>query len=171
MDCKQCADNLTAYQDEELSAAEAEEVRSHLQHCSSCTDEWRSLKKASEFIDSRIQELDPKPETWNLVRARIADGPIPDSPMRFFSLRWRLAASALAVFLIAGAGYLKYRSFEKHSLDQYISKYVQERNSRIRIRLALSEFKTGLTEKRHLENPFIEIKANSMENPFRQEDR
>jgi hypothetical protein len=171
MDCMQCAENLTAYQDAELSAAEADEVRRHLQVCKSCADELQSLRKASEYIESRIQELNPKPETWNLVRARIADTRIPDSPWRFFSLRRRLATAAMAVFLVAGAGYMQYRQFERRSLDQYISKYVQERSTRIRIKSVLSKFETGLIENPYADNPFIEFKATPVGNPFRLEDR
>jgi hypothetical protein len=172
MDCKQCSGNLTAYQDSELSAIEADEVRRHLQVCASCAEELRSLRKTSEYIESRIRELNPKPETWNLVRARIADAEISYSPWRFFLQHWRPATAAMTIFLVAGAGYMQYRQVERRSLDQYISKYVQERNTRIRIKSILTKYKMGVEmESPYADNPFIEAKATFTENPFRLEDR
>ena len=44
MDCRQCTENLTAYLDGELSAADSAQMRSHLEICDSCTAELRGIR-------------------------------------------------------------------------------------------------------------------------------
>jgi hypothetical protein len=172
MDCKECAENLTAYQDNELSSAETEEVHSHLRICQSCAEELSSLHKASEYIDSRIQILIPKPETWRLVQARIDATRVSSSRFHRFSLRWRLAAAALALFVISGIGYMQYKQFEKRSLESYLTKYSQEREIRMRAKSVFTNSEKGFRIKNpYDDNPFIEIKATPVDNPFLLEER
>jgi anti-sigma factor RsiW len=172
MECKQCTENLTAFQDGELRTAEAEEVRRHLHECAFCAEELSDLRKASEFVESRIPDLNPKPETWNLVRARIIDSRRLASPWRLFSMSWRLATAALAIFIFAGAGYIQYRQHEKQNLDLFVDKYVRERETWIRIKTDLTKHDAGIEmENPYADNPFIEIKATPAENPFLLEER
>jgi hypothetical protein len=170
MDCKQCAENLTAYLDTELGAAEAVEVRGHLQMCASCTDELQSLRKAAEYIESQIREIAPKPETWRLVQARISMAQAPHPQFRFFSLRWHLAATMLGVFGIFGFGYLQYRQYEKRSLNSYIVEYTREREARIRT--ILTSAGSGVkVEYTYRGNPFFEVNFAPADNPFLLEGR
>jgi predicted anti-sigma-YlaC factor YlaD len=170
MDCKQCAENLTAFLDAELSPAEAAEVHCHLQTCASCADELQSFRKAAEYIESQIEEIAPKPETWRLVQARISTGRAPRPQFRFFSLRWHLAATMLVVFGIFGFGYIQYRRFEKRSLNSFIAKYALERDVRIRTVLTRSGGDVEV-EKTYRGNPFIEVNFTPVDNPFLLEDR
>jgi|WetSurMetagenome_2_1015567.scaffolds.fasta_scaffold209193_2 hypothetical protein len=170
MDCKQCAENLTAFLDAELSPAETAEVGGHLQTCASCADELQSLRKAAEYIESQIREIAPKLETWRLVQARIPTAQAPHPQFRFFSLRWHLAATMLAVFGIFGLGYMQYRQFEKKSLNSYVAKYVQERDARMRTVLKSSDGSVG-AENTYKGNPFIEVNFTPADNPFLLEGR
>ena len=48
MDCKQHAEDLTAFLDGELSDAESGRMRSHLGTCVSCSEELRSLRETAD---------------------------------------------------------------------------------------------------------------------------
>lgn len=172
MDCVQCAENLTAYLDAELSTTESEEVRSHLQVCASCTNDLESLRKAAEYIGSQIKELIPKPEAWRLIQTRISTEQATRSQFHFFSLRWHLAATMLVVFGIFGFGYMQYKQFEKRILESYVTKYTQERDTRIRVKKVLTGARNDADfENTHGDNPFIEVDYTPADNPFLLEGR
>lgn len=176
MDCNECTDMLTAFLDEEVSAREAEQIRSHLGACKSCSDEWLSLKDSKEFIESHVHELEPRPEAWNLVRARISVNPEAPSAFHFFALkRWRIAMATAALALVAsGLGYLQYQQNQKKTLEKYVSQYIQEREARWQANavLANTPLGTGFAEANpYADNPFLEIKATVSDNPFRSEDQ
>jgi hypothetical protein len=167
MNCKQCAKNMTAFGDGELSASDSERVRSHLEICVSCADELRSLKEAADFIESHRKELEPRPESWNLIRARISVEN-PAVRARFFTLnRWGFALASLAIFSILAIGYLQYRQFERKNLDNYISRYIQDRETRRQTQSVqwIAEAGTPI-ENPYADNPFVEIKASPVDNPF-----
>jgi predicted anti-sigma-YlaC factor YlaD len=172
MDCRQCAENLTAYLDGELNPAEEAEVRHHLQACRLCTAEMQSLHKADQYIESQIRDIAPKPETWRIVQARISAAQEPRAKFRFYSLRWHLAATMTVMLGIFGFGYMQYRQFEKRSLDSYTTKYARERDSRIRIKAVLTASGSGEGfETAYGGNPFIEVSFTPEDNPFLLEDR
>jgi anti-sigma factor RsiW len=176
MDCKECTDQLTAFLDAEVSAREAEQIRSHLNACKSCADEWVSLRDSKEFIEFHVHDLEPRPEAWNLVRARISESPVP-SAFHFFALkRWRIALATTALALVSsGLGYLQYQQIQRKALDKYISAYIQERETRWQVKpAAVSNAQAGIDfgeASPFADNPFIEIKAVASDNPFRSEDR
>lgn len=179
MDCKECTDHLTAFLDEEMSAREAEAIRSHLGACKSCSDEWTGLRDSKEFIESHVHDLEPRPEAWNLVRARIMAGsrsPSP-APLHFFTLtRWRVAMATLVLIAVAGVGYLQYQQTQRRALDEYISQYIQEREARWQVRkTVLAKTQPGIEfdeANPYADNPFLEIKATTVSgNPFRSEDQ
>ena len=174
MDCNKCSDELTALLDGELGAREAEQVRSHLNVCKSCSDELRSLQESKEFIEARVVELTPRPEAWNLVRARIYTDP-PLTPVRFYTLtRWRVAMAAMALIAAFGLGYLQYQQTQRKVLEQYISRYIQERDARGQAKPVLTSTQSDadLNEMSPApDNPFLEIKAVVSDNPFRSEDQ
>jgi hypothetical protein len=176
MDCKECTDQLTAFLDAELSAREAEQIKSHLSTCRSCSDEWISLRDSKEFIESHVHDLEPRPGAWNLVRARIiAESTVP-SPSHFFALnRWRTAMATLALIAAFGLGYFQYQQNQRRTLDKYISQYIQEREARkqaAKAVLANTQPDTEFDEaNRYADNPFLEIKATVSDNPFRSEEQ
>jgi len=159
MDCRQCAEDLTAFLDGELSEASSGQVQSHLQTCTSCSEEFRSLREAAEFVESHNRTLEPRSGSWNMVRARITTENVPSPSHSWLSNRWRLAVAALVLVAAFTAGYLQYQQSQKKDLDRYVSEYMQQRKT-------LVNYRTGSYD----DNPFIEIKA-PVDNPFRSEDR
>ena len=176
MDCKECTDQLTAFLDEELSAREAEQIKSHLSACKSCADEWGSLRDSKEFIESRVHDLAPRPEAWNFVRARISMDQAPPPAFHFFALnRWRVAMATAVLIFAAGLGYFQYQQVQKKTLDRYVSQYIQEREARWQAKVVLTTAQPDTADfdqaNPFADNPFVEIKATVSENPFRSEDQ
>jgi hypothetical protein len=176
MDCKKCADEMTAFLDAELSDREAEQMRSHLNACNSCSEELVSLRESREFIESRVGELVPRPEAWNIVRTRISMDPPSRSFFDIFTLtRWRVVIATLALMLTGGLGYMQYQQTEKKTLEKYISKYVREREAQWQAKSVLANTRPGSEFNEanpFADNPFLEIKATVVsDNPFRSEDR
>jgi anti-sigma factor RsiW len=163
MDCKQCAEDLTAFLDGELSRTDSEQIQSHLRACASCSEESESLRKSAAFIESHSRELIPSAESWNLVRARIHERAV--VPARRFPTfnRFRWALAAIALIAVFALGYTHYQLIQRKNLDRYISQYVRERQSLLIQSLASENPNQG--------NPFMEIKSTVIENPFRSEDR
>lgn len=170
MDCKRCAEDLTAFLDEELSDSDG--VRSHIETCKSCSDELRSLRETAEFVGSHNRELELRAGSWNLVRARITSENA-SSPSRFWvTNRWRLGLATLAISAVFAFGYVQYHQIQRKNLDSYISQYLQERETWIKAHTVLTG--TGVNspaENPYADNPFVEIKATVTDNPFRSEDR
>ena len=171
MDCERCAEDLTAYLDGELSAAGVQQIESHLGVCKACADELRSLQEAALFVESHIREIEPSSETWNLVRARISNQSSSPSLFRFLVPNgWLTAAAALAVIAALALGFWSYMRHEKDQrvLEEYMSQYIHAREEQEQIRRFAV---TGSESDLHADNPFVEIKYTSFDNPFRSENR
>jgi len=173
MDCTRCAEDLTAYLDGELSDADAGQVRSHLAVCPACAGQLAGLREAAGFVKSHPGELEVRPEMWNLVRARISARPEFPSLFRFLAPgRWRYAMAAVAVAVVFALGYIHYQQVQRKSLDQYISRYLQERQTRMPSPPAFADFRASLgSGDSRAYNPFADLKDNLTDNPFRSEDR
>jgi hypothetical protein len=170
MDCKQCAENLTAFLDGELRDSNSAEMRLHLNICPSCTDELRSLKEAADYIESHYRDLEPRLESWNMVRARLSAADSSAWFHFFASNRWRIAMASLAIVAALGIGYLQYRQFQTRNLENYITQYIQDREARSRAQSIQWNAKANSQiEIPYADNPFIEISAASTENPFSSE--
>ena len=165
MDCKQCAEDMTAFMDGELSAADSEQMRLHLGACPACSEELSSLRETADFVESHNKTLKLHPGSWNLVRARILTESAP-APSRFWLPgRWRLAMGALVLFAALGFGYLQYQRNQDRNLDIYMSDYVKQRQAAPEIVLPPQEDPYG-------NNPFVDIKfTDSAINPFLPEGR
>ncbi len=171
MDCKKITEDLTAFLDGELSAADSAQVNAHLASCASCADELRSLKDAADFIESRRGELHLRSGAWDAVRTRIAT----EKSFSLFEFplltHWRAAFAAAACFAIFAAGYLWYQRIEERDLNAYISQYIKAREAS----RPFSKAGTGMdvrfeSGKVAVDNPFIEAKVGLDFNPFRSED-
>jgi hypothetical protein len=172
MDCKNCAENLTAFLDGELNASNSERVQSHAAICPSCASELRSLKEAADFIESHRKELEPRLELWNLIRARMAVVESRAAFGLFAPNRWRLAMAALAIVATLGIGYVHYQQIQRRDLDSYISQYIRDREARGRMQSVQGD--TGAhsqIEISYPDNPFMEMRATAADNPFRSEDQ
>lgn len=172
MDCAQCVEELTAFLDGELSPADFERMRSHLDTCASCAQELHSLRGAADFVESHQRELELRPGSWNLVRARISTADS-FSPFRFLAPnRWRIAMASLAIAAALGIGYILHHQVQQRSLDQYIAQYIQDRRAQEPSRPIFSDFRAGFkSEDSRALNPFAELKTTLTNNPFRSEDR
>jgi hypothetical protein len=173
MDCERCILDLTAYQDGELSAADTAELKSHLDVCAPCAAEFRSLQRAATLVDLNTDELQPRPETWNLVKEQITASQISPSPWRRpFVSQWRIAAAILVVAMALTIGYNQYRHIQKRSLEKYIAQYIQEREAYKPAQVIPAS--TGMDpniKDPNTANPFIDIRDTQFRNPFRSEDR
>jgi anti-sigma factor RsiW len=171
MECKQCAEDLTAFMDGELDSANADQVRSHLSACIPCSEELRSLRETAAFIESHDRALEPRAGSWNLVQARITAVDQPPSGFWLFS-RFKLATAALAIVLVFTLGYLQFQQTQKKNLDAYISRYVQQREAQLKAQQAVVNTEVNSQiENPYADNPFVEIKATVADNPFRSEDQ
>jgi anti-sigma factor RsiW len=173
MDCTRCAEDLTAFLDGELSPAESERVRYHLNTCPACAGELQSLRAAARFVRSHQRELEVNPETWRLVQSRITALPQPRPLLDFLApYRWRLALATAAVVAAVALATLQYRQVQRRNLDDYISQYVQSRqfNRPAPPVFAELDVSPGRGDSRPY-NPFAEIQDTLTHNPFRLEDR
>ena len=173
MECKRCIEDLTAYQDGELSAADAGLVQSHLEACPACADELRSLRKAAALVDLNTNELEPNRESWNLVKAQISSFQSSQSSWwRPLIKHWRIAAATVVAAAIFILGYNQYQRSQRSDLEKYIAQYIQEREA-YKQAWAIPENIEADPHLRNLHtlNPFIDVRANSFSNPFRSEDR
>jgi anti-sigma factor RsiW len=171
MDCKQCAENLTAFLDGELRDSNSAEMSLHLDTCPSCADELRSLKEAADYIESHYRDREPCLESWNMIRVRLSTE---DSSawFHFFALnRWRIAMASLAIVAALGIGYLQYQQFQTRTLENYIAQYIQDREARSQAQSIQWKAEANSQIKiPYPDNPFIEISAASAENPFSSEE-
>ena len=183
MDCRLCSDELTAYLDGELSSTAAEQIREHLGKCPPCHEELHTLREAAAFVESHAREVEPVPEIWNNLRARITEMPAPAGPSGFFQFlvvnRWAAAAATLAstaVLALGLWGYMEHqasqRAFESYMSDYLLMRTVTERLHGLQIRQAkqlLSE--GGVTRSMRSENPFLDGRPVPLANPFILEER
>ncbi len=181
MNCERTVEELSAYLDGELPEDMARLVGGHLEGCPSCAAELRSLQSADKMVAANVPEIEPRPEVWHNVHARLATRPSTaqrESWLRLL-LGWRrlALATAVVVALTAGVwGYLRYQSSQEE-LNQYMSRYIHERDMQEqmdRSRLGPALLDGTYVEEEQLEparNPFSVVNFSPEENPFRAEDR
>jgi len=183
MDCERCAGELTAYLDGELSDTKTLEVKSHLEICQPCRDEYRSLELSARFVETHVRELQVQLQVWNHVRARISvmETSAP-SPGLFQLLTinpwWSAAAVAVASAVLAVGlwGYMHSQA-AKRNLVQYMTQYIQAREVQEQAHQTqvLIFENTGaeadLVHPEYLDNPFVAVDSNPYMNPFRSEDQ
>lgn len=83
MNCQEIADKLALLLYDELEADEAEAVRSHLETCGSCGEQWRELQKTKTLLD----EWQPA-EAGADVQALLGDEPPVVATIGPRSRRW-----------------------------------------------------------------------------------
>lgn len=180
MECPECCDNLTAYLDGELADSVAGRMSRHLEECKPCRKEFLEMRESSDFIARHARALEPVPEIWNNLRARIAEMPPPGGSFGFFRFlvlnRWKTAAATLtATFVLALGlwGYMQYQQSQRE-LASYANEYIQMRAIQERMHsLRMSEAAGDPSGVLHVypDNPFMTVRSVSLDNPFRSEDR
>ncbi len=181
MNCESCAEDLTAYIDGELSETKARDVRTHLDRCGACRDEHRSLELSARFVETHARELQMRPESWNLVRARIAALPAP-APGLFqwltSNLWWSSAVTALATAALALGfwGYMHHIESQR-DLTHYMSEYIQAREEQEQthritpLESDSSAADAGVLHPEYVNNPFVTVRSSADMNPFRSEEQ
>jgi anti-sigma factor RsiW len=183
MDCERCADDLTAYLDGELSETKTLEVKSHLDLCQSCREEYRSLELSTRFVETHVRELQVQPQIWSQVQARISamEAPAP-SPGLFQLLTlnpwWGAAAAVVgtAVLTVGLWGYI-HNQAAKQNLVEYMTQYIQAREVQEQAHRAQiltpenSGTEAGIFHAEYMDNPFVAVDSNPDMNPFRPEDQ
>jgi hypothetical protein len=180
MDCRKCHSDLTAYLDEELPGSEAVEMERHLEKCALCRQECEELRAAMHMITVHVHEIDPAPETWHQLRARLVEMPPPTGSFGLFRFlilyRWVTAVGTVAATLLLAVGiwgFIDYRHSQSE-LQSYMNDYMQMRNINERLHiLAVTEPASPIesTGAFTLENPFTEMRPVALTNPFRVEER
>jgi len=183
MDCHKCSEELTALLDGELAESAANAVRSHLEACPPCREEYRDLNESAAFIERHAAELDPIPEIWNNLRARISEMPPPAAARGFFPFlilnRWVAATATLGATLVLFLGmwgYMQYRASDRE-FQAFVSEYllqrsIEERIHALQIRQARNMASGGkIIRSAFPENPFSELRPASVTNPFQPEER
>jgi anti-sigma factor RsiW len=183
MNCRQCSEDLTAFIDGELPGSDAEHLRLHLEMCPPCNAEYRDLSASADFVDTHARDLEPMPEIWNNLRARISEMPSPANSGGIFQFltvnRWAAAMATLAATVVLAIGIWGYqqhqateREFETFVNEYLVQRSVAERIHALQIRQTRNIIPTGeLTPAAFLENPFAEGRAKSMTNPFQSEEK
>ncbi len=183
MKCKQCTEDLTAYLDGELDGNAFVEVESHLRNCPPCLGELESLRRSSALVESHLEEIELRPQTWDRLQATIAAGPALSRRSGLWAFlhshRWVAAGAALAASVVMGAGtwgIWSYRHSER-MLRHYMDEYVQRRDYQehhLNASLTSVSADAGGTVHRHSEyadNPFVDSEDEETDNPFRSEAR
>lgn len=117
MICAQISTHLIAYLDRELPSGAQKQIQEHLEHCSNCRSELRSLSelqsRLGRHLHQEAERVHPEPEAWNTLQAAISaqdSGWKPDglrhrlSRFRYSRLstrRWALALLVILALLLA----------------------------------------------------------------------
>ncbi len=176
MNCQECTENLTAYLDHELSGTETTVLEMHVDACSKCNEELRSLRESTGFFDSNALEIELSPALWNNVRVRITPMPSPTGSSRFWGSlavpRWARAATAVVAVFVLGLGAREYMQYHRShkALAQYMTKYVQAREAQEVAHRASRAPATRAIHKEYSDNPFVSTTEEvSYSNPFREQ--
>jgi len=163
-------DYLRACLDGEMELRRSAEMSEHLHQCGACAAEHREMRGARDFVLSHIRSLEPGPEIWNNLRARMASAPAPARGAA--SLRWwpvkpppaAWAGIAASAALALGIwGYWAHRESER-ALELYMRQYIELRDSQ-------SDSREDEFSFRPAQNPFANLHSVSLENPFRTDER
>src|SRR2546425_12826067 len=120
MKCAECQENLSAYLENELVGSNRQEVADHMNECSTCLAEFKSLDRTHQLITDHI--MIQAPDTlWSRIETRIktpAAQPVPlvkpverFSFMEWLSSLWQpmtgrvWAGAAATLLLIVGLVY------------------------------------------------------------------
>ncbi len=181
MDCQSCIEDLSAYLDGELDKTRFREIANHLGGCLPCREELESLKRSLCLVESHLKELEPRPEIWNNLTAKIAVSQTVSrsaAMLRFFvPYRWTYAVAALAASVIMAVGVWGIWSHQQSEriVQQYMREYVQRRDVEEQAKRDKStdtQAGTRTADAVHSEysgNPFVEVSAEEFDNPFRSE--
>lgn len=166
MECRACSELMTALLDGELSASEAEALRSHIASCEECGAEFESLSYSWRMVESQASADWPAPPAWALIESRISG-----TSKGFFDWRWltvpRWATAVAALLLLAVSLPFFYSSTgDNASIRRMLASYVAERDQQESLHEAIIETEPhGWVSY----NPFADRDRLERGNPFSSE--
>lgn len=183
MDCRYCADDLTAFMDGELDSTRAGEINAHLEACPFCAEEYQSLKASALFVEAHAIPLEPKAESWHALESRLSlpEEEQPRYGLLDFFVRFRALSAAtvlaMAALSIGFWGYLRYRQ-DQRDLERYMNAYIEVRERQDQIQRRQQSAPVALDTQSgkdqysdYRDNPFATYESTSFENPFQAEDQ
>jgi hypothetical protein len=100
MDCHEIQQKLEAFHDGELPPDQAKMVSDHLESCPVCQTEFERLCKLDNLV-AETEGLDPGPEAWQRMRAKIQQGISPkrvvEQPQIWEWIKWLLSPQYVVV--------------------------------------------------------------------------
>jgi anti-sigma factor RsiW len=175
MECRSCTESLTALLDSELTPELRAAVEAHLASCPACTEELRSLELAGTAA-SALPELEPSPQLWQRVVARLEHERLPAARPPAGRDRWRSLRARPWIPLTAAAGlvggFILFNTVgpDSRRLETEFTSYIQLRE------LKASQNRLVLFDPSHYQryqperNPFTRP-VESKSNPFRSASR
>ncbi len=172
MDCRECAEDMTAFMDGEIPSSDVARMQSHIDACPACAEEYMSLREAAELVDSHHRRVDLGAGSWDLVNARIGlrSG---HTWLGHLTIRSWIPAFTMALVILGLAvglwSYYRYQESER-ALQSYMAEYVREREAREQMyRLRSVQDGSAPFEYSDLrdENPFVVVRHTDEDNPFR----
>jgi anti-sigma factor RsiW len=185
MDCKKYAEDFSAYLDGEVAPARANEIRTHVENCPECAEEYYTLEESVHFLESHLRKIEPRQGSWSSLKARLNAVDAPPSRHNllrfFFGLRPLFATAVLVIGLLA-ISLWGYRQLKQNQRDteQYMNAYIEAREQEESAHRRLNRIKTAaipkapppaITNPEYDENPFVTYESSSLENPFRSESQ
>lgn len=123
---------LSAYVDGELRPEEMQEVGAHLSGCAACREELARLRRLKHLL-VHLPEVDPGPEVWAGLRARLAGAAHPAfaagllEPIRAaFRRPAVVAAAAMLVVILVALPLVKGRIDRLQAANIGVDLYVRE---------------------------------------------
>lgn len=161
MECQDCSSQLSALMDDELSSLQTQEVEEHLDTCSSCSDEYESLRISYLLVD-RLPEDALLPLPWEQINRHVL---VPSRPRGglwrdlFFPGSWvPLGAGAFSLLLCIAL--LIPSRVENLQLSQALEAYEEQREAE-----QAQFMRVGLVSEIDLPNPFT-VPYRPAKNPF-----
>jgi anti-sigma factor RsiW len=103
MECKHASNLISRLIDGEIDETSARDVRVHIESCSGCAREYRSLMGLHEYL-SVLPHVEPHPSLALRVKEALAGRGRADAPPASSALWWRVPVWAFLVLLAVGIG-------------------------------------------------------------------
>ncbi|MHB2018598.1 MAG: anti-sigma factor [Candidatus Xenobia bacterium] len=125
MKCQKLEVLLSCYLDGELSPEQSEQVTQHLSECSSCAQEYRTLRK-NQLVLASLSRKEPSPDLWERIEKRVvteqAEQVLPVRRRVWPMLRrGLLMAASIAVLLFFGIVAIGYFSHDEEAPPPQVS--------------------------------------------------
>ena len=124
MKCHKMEVLLSCYLDGELSSEQSEQVTQHLNECSSCAQEYRTLRK-NQLVLASLTRKEPSSEVWDKIQKRVvtdkAAALLPSRRIWPAVRRVVLLAASIAVLLFFGIVAVGYFAHDEEAPPPLVS--------------------------------------------------